>query len=720
MSEPAVVQPNADQKPPGQSYAERLRAVHAGLRSDLEVTRHLFRGQPQYVVRDPLTFQTHQFSQQDYQILAALNDSVSLGDVFQRLVDERRLEPAQEDDYYRFVLTLHQLNFLVLPMADGTQLYNRHMQRQRARRRQQLTGLLFLRIPLLNPDAFLERTVAYAKPLFSRAGLGAWFVMMSIALAILVQRWDSFRHPHHSILAGETLLFTWLALIGLKVVHEFGHAYACKVFGGKVPEMGAYLIAFTPCAYVDASAAWGFPRLRQRVIVSLAGMYVESIVAFFALLVWSWTDDLLISSCAHQVVVLSTAVTVLFNINPLMRYDGYYVLSDLTGTPNLRQRSLMEVQALLKRLIGIRAPQTTESAGQIWFLRIYGLLSSIYKVSLVLAICAMIAFKFYLVGIALAAMFLVTVVFGVVRQLLGYLWRSEETRPVRARAVVASAVLLLLIPGLAVLVPLQGTVVVSGITETSEDRLLYAPTSGFITGPGAPVGTRVRQNEVLCQLRNTVVQCRVAEAAAETDAAKVRYDSSLAHEPQLAAAEQIRWLNAARRQTQYERERDQLAIKSDVTGVVLQTLDERDTGRFVHKGDLVAKVGNGRWMVRCLATAEQISRARPRPGEQVRLRIVADGVQDVTGIVEEVAVKGTHQVFSPVLTQLGGGDIPVMPGTGESAGTLFEVRVRINDPESLRLLHGSRATVAFRSPPQTCGKYLYQRYHQFLNRLRAS
>ena len=166
--------------------------------------------------------------------------------------------------------------------------------------------------------------------------------------------------------------------------------------------MGAYLIAFTPCAYVDASAAWGLPQLRQRVVVSLAGMYLESIVAFFALLVWSWTDDLLISSCAHQIVVLSTAVTVLFNINPLMRYDGYYVLSDVTGTPNLRQRSLEEVQSMFKRIDGdpfLREQRTDRSD---WFLRIYGMLSAIYKVSLVLAICTMIALKFYLVGMGLA------------------------------------------------------------------------------------------------------------------------------------------------------------------------------------------------------------------------------------------------------------------------------------------------------------------------------
>lgn len=420
--------------PATKTIAQRLGPVQAGLRSDLEVTRHLFRGQPQYIVRDPLTFQTHQFSQYDYQILVALNDSERLEETFQKLVDEGQLAAGQEDDFYQFVLTLHRLNFLILPISDGKLLYERFAVRQRSARWRQVTGFLFLRVPLVNPDAFLDRTADFVRPLFTRTAFFLWMLMMFTGLGLLVRRWDAFKDPMHSMLANETLLFIWVALIGLKVIHEFGHAYACKIFGGKVPEMGAFFIAFTPCAYMDASAAWGFSRIGHRVIVSLAGMYFESVVAFVALLVWCWTSDPLVSSCAHHVVVLSTAVTIGFNINPLMRYDGYYVLSDLVGIPNLRQRSMEQVQAVLKRgLLGIASPLVAAPMRERVLLLVYGVASSVYKVMLVLAICTMIALKFYLVGIGLAAFFIFSVLGSVLRRMLAYLWRSQETKPVRAR-----------------------------------------------------------------------------------------------------------------------------------------------------------------------------------------------------------------------------------------------------------------------------------------------
>jgi putative peptide zinc metalloprotease protein len=700
--------------------ADRLRTAHAGLRSDLEVTRHLFRGQPQYVVRDPLTFQTHQFSQQDYQILIALNSSTAIGDVFERLVDEKKLRREQEEMFYQFILALHQLNFLLLPIADGKLLHRRFMQRQRAARWRQATGLLFLRVPLINPDAFLECTVRYVRPLFTRAALVVWIAMMGVAGMLLIQRWDSFKSPMHSILANDTLLFLWMALVGLKVFHEFGHAYACKVFGGKVPEMGAYLIAFTPCAYVDASAAWGFVGLRQRVLVSLAGMYFESIVAFVALLVWCWTDEPLLSSCAHQVVILSTAVTIGFNINPLMRYDGYYVLSDLLGIPNLRQRSAEEVQAMLKRAwLGIKAPSARNSSAVRWLLCAYGSMSAAYKVTLVLAICTMIALKFHLVGVGLAAFFLLSVVLGTLRRLVAYLWWAEETRPVRARAIVLSVVLVLLLPAVAALVPVPGTVVVPGVTATDDDRVVYAQSSGFLSPPTITAGSRVKQQQVLCRLVNVVTQCRADEAAAETDVARVWYSCSSATDVHASAAARLRLAHAEEKQRKFWRERELLAITAPVAGTVTQIVDQRDTGRFIQQGDAVATVADGAWIVRCLATAEQIASARPMVGESVRVRIVAEGVCETAGTVEGVAVKGTRHVFSPSLSHLGGGDIAVDPATLKSGNSLFEVQVRVHDADTINLLPGSRAAVAFSTQPQTCGAYLYRCCHQFLNRLRV-
>ncbi len=685
------------------SIAERLGSVQAGLRSDLEVTRHLFRGQPQYVVRDPITFLTHQFSPGDYQILVTLNDAATLGEVFQLLVEQGKLHADQEEDFYQFILTLHRLNYLILPVSDGKVLYQRFAERQRTARWRQLSSFLFLRIPLVNPDAFLDRTVDFVRPLFTRTALVLWLIMLLTGAGILWQRWDAFWDPAHSILANETLVFLWLALVGLKVVHEFGHAYACKVFGGNVPEMGAFLIVFTPCAYVDASSAWGFSRMRHRVIVSLAGMYVESIVAMLALLLWCWTDDPLVSSCAHHVVVLSSAVTIGFNINPLMRYDGYYVLSDLTGVPNLRQRSVEQVQRVMKRyLLGISTSSSGNSVGMRVFLFSYGTASAIYKVTLVLAICTMIAMKFYLIGVGLAAFFLFGVLLGVVRRMLTYLWRSPETQPVRWRAISVSLVALVVIPAAAALIPVPGQVVVPGVVQTEDDRSVYAQVAGFLQPSHLTVGGTVERGETVCSLENDSLRDLVAETLAQCEVSRLQYCRGLQQSPHTATAARVRWTHCQQRLDNAEQEWDRLTVRAPISGNVAHIVDMRDAGRYVSKGQAVATIAAGAWVVRCLITAEEMADVRPHVGQAVRVRLLLDGVREVEGTVSEVAAQGTRKVFSAVLTQLGGGEIAVAPASLETNQsletnkTLFEVSVRLLDVDSLPLRRDSRAMISLR------------------------
>jgi putative peptide zinc metalloprotease protein len=699
--------------------ASRLRSVEVGLRADLEVTRHLFRDRPSYAIRDPISFQTHQFSPGDYQILTALDSQVPLSDVFERLVEHGALDRAEEPHFYQFILELHRLNYLTLPLSDGTELYRRYTQKQRLQRWRQATSFLFLRIPLLNPDALLTRTARYASWLFTRAALLAWLAMMIAGGVILFQRWESFKSPFQSLLANDTLLFLWIALVGLKVFHEFGHAYACKVFGGQVPEMGVFLIALTPCAYVDASSAWGFPQLRQRVIVSLAGMYFESIVAFAALLVWCWTDNAQISSWAHHVVILSTVLTIGFNINPLMRFDGYYVLSDLTGIPNLRQRSGEELTALCKRLfLGLKTVSVERSAGLRWFLRIYGAAAAAYKLTLIVAICTMIALKFGVVGFVLAALIMVNALVLGVRRLVTYLWRSDETRPVRWRAAVAGATVLVAPPVALLAVPVPGSVVLPGAVQTGDDRVVFAQSEGFLQRPQERAGTWVEDQEPLCDLDNVLTLTRLEQLRAELVLAELHWGRSIPLPPSEARAAQLRFLQAQDKLAHAEREHDELTIRAPAVGRLATLVHERDAGRFVRKGEPVATVAAGHWVVRCLATAEQMAQMRPGPGQRVRVRLVADGVHELPGTIERVAVQGSKRVFSPSLTQLGGGDIPVTPDSLEARSALFEVLVRVDQADRYPVVHGSRAAVRFATAPQTYGAYFAQRGQRFLSRLR--
>ena len=154
----------------------------------------------------------------------------------------------------------------------------------------------------------------------------------------------------------------WTLLVGLKTFHELGHAYACKRFGGTVPEMGAMIMMGTPCAYVDASSSWSFPKRWHRMIVALAGMYFESMLAMVALVVWLCTDTGQLHSAAQYAIVLSTVVTIGFNANPLMRYDGYFILCDLLNFPNLHRDAKASSSSFIKWILyGIESKPVSEN-----------------------------------------------------------------------------------------------------------------------------------------------------------------------------------------------------------------------------------------------------------------------------------------------------------------------------------------------------------------------
>lgn len=382
------------------SLAERLGPVQVGLRQDLDVTRHVFRGEPAYVLRDPMTFQSHRVSPEDYRLLVRLDSNRPLQDVFADLVAENVIKPEDEESFYQFIVSLHRLSFLNLPISDEKLLYRRFLAKRRARSREKLMAFLFYRVPLWNPDAFLEQTIGWVRPLFTKWAFLIWLTVMAAAGAVGWLNRAELAEPIHGLLAAQNLIIIWVTLIALKVIHEFGHAYACKHYGGYVPEMGAYIILFTPCAYVDATACWGFSRRRDRLIVCLAGMYVEVFIAALAVFVWAATGPSLVNAVAYNVIFLAGVTTVLFNVNPLMRYDGYYVLSELTEIPNLRQRSSRYLIDTMKRVfVGVKTGERPASRRLRATLLTFGIAAGIYKTMLLVVISALVASKLFFVGI---------------------------------------------------------------------------------------------------------------------------------------------------------------------------------------------------------------------------------------------------------------------------------------------------------------------------------
>jgi len=710
MSAPTSTPPS---QPP---LAARLRTAQVGVRDDLDVSRHVFRGAPAYVVRDPVTFNSHRFEPADYDILVRIRANQALGDIFDELCASGKTRAEDEEHFYQFVMDLHRLGFLRLPLADDKLLYRRFQAKERAKRRAIAGSLLFLRIPLWNPNAFLDRTMHWARPLFGRTAMALWMLLMAAAGYILWARYADLREPLQGLLVAQNLPLMWLTLIVLKTFHEFGHAYACKHFGGHVPEMGAYLILFTPCAYVDATACWGFSRTRDRVVVCLAGMYIESVLAAIAVFVWATTGPSLVNSAAYNAIFLAGVVTVLFNINPLMRYDGYYVLSDILGIPNLRTRANTFLLAILKRIF-LGLPVGELEPG--WRLRTtlltFGTAAALYRVTLLFAIAAVFASKMFLLGMGLAIVFLAKSLFSTASRLMNYLWHAEETAPVRAHAVAMGVLALVVLPSAAVFVPLPSRVHAQGVITAERETPVHTRQAGFISAIACEVGAKIDQGDVLAELENDELMETIAQVQAQIDAARTRRDAFLTREPVRALQEAQRLETLADTLAERQRRLAELKVAAPASGRFVSGLRKAQIGVFLPEGAPIGLIAAGDWRVKAILDEDEYVRTRPRPGDHVEFRAASATDRTIAGRVVEVAPAGSRAVMLSPLTQMAGGDIAVNPQTQQAQQPYFEVTIALSEAGELH--HGVTGKVRMFGASEPIASRLTRRITRFIDKL---
>ncbi len=671
--------------------AQRLGRARVDLRTDLQVFRHVFRGRPSYVVRDPTSMQSHRFGAEDYRIFVRISSEKSLAEIFQALVAENRLHAEDEEEFYRFILTLHNLAFLNLPVSDDRALYRRHVAKQRARHVERMLGFLSLRIPIWNPDDFLERTVRYTRWLFGRPAFVVWCAVMMASLAFVAGNWRDLAFPQHGILEVGNLPLLWAILVVLKVVHEFGHAYACKARGGHVSEMGIMLVLLTPLAYVDATSAWGFVRRRDRVVVSLAGMYVESLIAAVALAVWASTPSAAVRVAAHDVLLLATVVTVALNANPLMRFDGYYVLSDLLEIPNLRARSEHCVRSILKEVFfGIDDPVPDTGRRLRAALFGFGIAAAIYRVVLVTSISLLVATKTFMLGMVFAVGYLGNQLWRLIRGLVNYLWHSPETSPQRRRAVAIGGAVLVGMPLLVLLVPVPGSVQVPGVVGRENETVIRAEQPGFLGRMAVRGGERVEPGALMAELENPVLRSELAEAVAGLEVARLQAAAYRAGKSSRVVPEEEKVRASQAELAERERALESLEVRSPTSGAVVSALPMGERGRFVERGEPIARIADGPWAFRALLSEHDVANSRPRAGDRVRVRVSGAPWEDVEGEIIRVTPAGSKELGESVLTQLAGGEIPVDGKGGEAVQPYFEITVRLSDGAARALRDGMR------------------------------
>jgi len=240
--------------------------------------------------------------------------------------------------------------------------------------------------------------------LFSYGGFAVWITLILLASKVAIENVDKLFDQTNAILAPSNLILLYIGMVIIKTLHELGHSFVCRYYGGEVHTLGVMLIIFVPLPYMDATSSWSFRSRRQRIFVAAAGMVVELFIAAIAVIVWANTAPGTINSLAYNMIFVASVSTVLFNANPLLRFDGYFMLSHLLDIPNLYTKAQQEIfhvgKKYLLKIKNITAPSvnTTES----FWLIFYAIVSTIYRVILFTSIVLFVANEYLIIGILMA------------------------------------------------------------------------------------------------------------------------------------------------------------------------------------------------------------------------------------------------------------------------------------------------------------------------------
>ncbi len=708
------------QTTPKSELAERLSTAHVSLRPDLEIHRHLFHGVAQYVIRDPLTLKCCKLNHKDYTILTYITRDYALAEIFERLVAEGVMKPEEENGFYRYVVSLHQMALLNLPISNDKTLYKKFRARMTARKQEKLMSFFFLRVPLFDPDKFLTKYMSLVSWLFTKTFFMVWLMLMTIGGYIIAARYEDLMGSLTQMFDAKNVVFMWFILIVLKVFHELGHGFACKKFGGQVTEMGVFFIVMTPCAYVDVTSSWGFNRKINRLIVGLGGVYFESLIAVIALIVWSLSDGTTTQQLAHDVFFLASFATVLMNINPLMRFDGYYILSDYLEIPNLRQESQQYATNILKRItLGI--PVKSNHSG--WKIKsilfTFGIASSLYRSTVILSISIMIAMKAFIVGLGLAAFYIISQLYKILKRMTVYMWTAQESASVRGRAIVLNILILAVMPIALFTIPIPGELKATGQITCEKESVIHSLENGFITSISVKRGQQIASGSPMITLDNKEIENNLIELSTRSNKAKLELASASyqVNDPVLAE-QQNAYFKAVNSELELcKMEYKNLVIAPNETGTVVACMDEKEIGSYVKKGTPVATIISGKWVIKLLISEQEMAGTDICLGQQASFRAAACPGNTFYGNIVSISPQGQREIEIPALTSLGQGNIAVNNEGKEMTTPHYLITIMLDDNNNNVFRYGMTGTVKLGTYARPAGIELVHKIQRFINSL---
>ena len=689
-------------------------------RNDLEAVPQIFAGRAYWAIKDPVRLKYFHLNDEEYCVFEALDGTASLAGIrekFERRFAPRRLALAQIQS---FLGQLHQEG-LILADARGQShelLERGRLQRWRARIAS-LSNVLAIRFRGFDPQRFLDWLAPRCRWLFTRGTLSVSFLIVTTAIALVASHFDAVtaRLPDLRVLLDpSTVLCLSLALALTKVLHELGHALACRHFGGECHEMGLLLLVFTPCLYCNVSDAWMIESKWKRAAIGAAGVCVELVLAAVCTFLWWFSEPGLVNTLCFNVMLICSVNTLLFNGNPLMRYDGYFVLSDFVEVPNLAQEAATVLRETAGELaLGVPAQHADEhSPIRRILLSVYAIASALYRA---VVICGILWFlhstlkpyRLEMLADVLALIVLGGLVAGPLRRTGRFVNQAYGSHQMKSRRALTSSLIAIIGIAACLFIPFPHRVAAPAMVEPGSARHVYVTIAGTIVR-GAQSGERVRESETVAVLENLDLQLEIARLQGQRNEQKLHL-ANLKHRQtrDVAAAAQIPTATEALADLEERLERriedeKRLVVKAPASGTILPVrqkprsyttgeletwsglpLDEANRGSRLETGTLLCQIGDPA-RLEASVVLDQRDVEFVRAGQEVRVQLDQSPDKVLSGTIMEVAEIDLKITPAELLPE---GTVPTRQdesGVLRPVSTMYQARVSLAGSDSSILI----------------------------------
>jgi putative peptide zinc metalloprotease protein len=644
----------------------RVAKLKPKIHPHVKIHRHDYRGLIWHLLEDTTTGRNHRFNPAAYQFIGLLDGKRTVEDIYSVISEQLgEFVPGQED-IIQILGQLHTAELINTDiMADTEELFARQVSQKQQRLKQYFSSPLSIKIVLWDPESFLNKHFSKVRWLFRAWVAVAWILLMMYTLFEASQHWPEIsQHFSINALATNNLLLIFFLYPLIKILHELGHAFSAKLEGGEVHEMGVNFMLFMPIPYVNVSTAIQFRNKYKRILVSAAGILVESFLAASGLLLFLMTEPGLIQDIGFNIFVIGGISSLLFNGNPLLKFDAYYILADALAIPNLYQRSGQYWCYLFKRyLFRIdSADSPAHSPGEnVWFI-IYGFLSQIYKLIILWFIVIFVSDIAFFLGVCLA-IWLVSMQIGLpIWKALRFICTSPSLSQKRGQVWVVSIGVVGVLIALLGFVPVPSYTLAEGVVWQPDDAQLIAAEEGFAESPLVNNNQLIEMGTAVVKLDDPFLDAQKRIATAKVRELKSQYRAYRMSD--YVQANIIKdAIGVAESELAYiEKKESSMWVIANKNGRVLLPEANDLPGRLIRKGDLLGYIieDNTAPAIRLAVTQDNIGQVQHHVAS-VSVRFISEPETSYSAIITRQAPEATNQLPSAALSIRGGGKFIVDP-----------------------------------------------------------